>query len=195
MNTSSGFYFTSVSRSTLMKYIQNLTRSVKGKTHKYCPIVLQLCSTSGSQQTHITFLSMLPFLPKPDTDMVVLLSFGSVDDEYLLDAESIEVYILFTLSIFKKDWSNVTTIIGDNCSTDKAVVRNVWIVFIGRASHRYILAARNYFRFWRLSSCRSYCHEKLKTLKAYAKLRWITHLCPILKNDTRLSSTYRMTSR
>lgn len=85
------FYFTSVSRTTLMKYIHKLPRTVEVKIAETFPsifaIVVDGCSWADTHS-----FSIYPFFPteKWYGYTVVLLSFGRVDDEDRFDAGSIE---------------------------------------------------------------------------------------------------------
>lgn len=62
-----------------------------------------------------------------------------MDHEGSLTPKSLEEYLIFTLSVSKSDWDSVTSLIGENCATNKSMANSVGVGFVGCASHRFNL--------------------------------------------------------
>ena len=121
---------------------------------------------------------------------------GPCDDEDSLTAKSLQEYLTFTLSVFNKDWTNVSALIGDNCATNKAVANSTGVGFIGCASHRFNLAVQDILvQHDDIITIVNDLMKKLRNLVPAAKLRQFTPLAAKTRNDTRWSSTYQMISR
>jgi hypothetical protein len=70
------------------------------------------------------------------------------------------------------------------------------VPFIGCASHRFNLACQKYLEDYELQlSSISRVMVTLRNIKQAGKLRTKTKLSPVLRNDTRWSSTYSMLKR
>lgn len=52
-----------------------------------------------------------------------LLGFSPYEDEISLNATVLYDYISYVLSVSESDWCNVTALLGDNCSVNKALAR------------------------------------------------------------------------
>ncbi|ETL33178.1 hypothetical protein L916_14313 [Phytophthora nicotianae] len=87
-------------------------------------------------------------------------------------------------------------LVGDNCSVNKRLADIMGVPLVGCASHRLNLAVRDYLAPHELALeevQQLMC--KLRTLKQAAKLRLKTSLVPIMRQDTRWSSTFMMLKR
>ena len=125
-----------------------------------------------------------------------LLGFGPYEDETKLGTAELHEYISFTLSVYDKSWSNVTCLIGDNCSVNKAVANLVGCPFVGCASHRFNLAVQDYINEHSTEvQMVNDLMKKFKYLIPAAKLRKHTPLCAITRNETRWSSIFAMLGR
>ncbi|EGZ27139.1 hypothetical protein PHYSODRAFT_435085, partial [Phytophthora sojae] len=93
----------------------------------------------------------------------------------------------------------VSVLIGDNCPTNKATADMLGVRLIGCACHKLNLAIQKLIAKTpgtsdAIARVRSMV-IKATNLKAAAALRDLTELVPLLNNDTRWSSTYRMIER
>ena len=95
-------------------------------------------------------------------------------------------FITFILGYYGKSLSNVTCIIGDNCSVNKSMSTKLGLPVIGCASHRFNLAVSDI-----ISGDQKIVYQaqelmfKLKTLVQSAKLRKPTPLRSKIRNFTR----------
>ena len=102
----------------------------------------------------------------------------------------------FVLSHHGKALDAVWFIVGDNCSTNKAIANLMKVPFIGCASHCFNLACEAFLD--QISPITQKVHNvmiKLRTIKKSATLRKFTDLEPVVDNMTRWSSKHAMLSR
>ncbi|KUF85263.1 hypothetical protein AM587_10005540 [Phytophthora nicotianae] len=87
--------------------------------------------------------------------------------------------------------------VGDNCSVNQYIGRKEGAIpFIGCASHRFNLAVKDFLKTEdELITKVQALMAKLRTIKGRALLRRVSHLSPLMRNDTRWSSTYEMVER
>ncbi|RLN86024.1 hypothetical protein BBJ28_00020367 [Nothophytophthora sp. Chile5] len=87
--------------------------------------------------------------------------------------------------------------IGDNCSVNQYIGRREGAIpLIGCASHRFNLAVRDFLKDDEpLVGKIQTLMLKLRTIKGRALLRRVTKLSPVLRNDTRWSSSFEMLKR
>ncbi|KAH9102731.1 hypothetical protein AeMF1_020740 [Aphanomyces euteiches] len=105
-------------------------------------------------------------------------------------------YLEFVLDVFGKTLSNIVVLIGDNCSTNRALSRLLGIPFVGCASYRFNLFVGDILREKEeIVNLVNDLMRKLKTIILSAKLRRLTNLSPKTRNATRWSSTYAMFQR
>ncbi|EGZ26798.1 hypothetical protein PHYSODRAFT_255233 [Phytophthora sojae] len=121
----------------------------------------------------------------------LLLTFAPVEVEEDMGAQSQYNLIAGTLSRYNKPWSAVKFTVGDNCSVNQCIGRKKGVIpFIGCASHRFNLAVKDFLKTEdELIAKVHTLMTKLRTIKGRALLRRISHLSPLLRNDTRWSST------
>ena len=129
---------------------------------------------------------LLAFQPLPDYD-------APNETEYQLTAAAHKEFIISTLAFYQEA---LTFLVGDNCSTNKALATQCGIPLIGCGSHRLNLAVKKVLE--PIEPTLKKIHElmgKLSTIKQAAKLRRVTTLGPIKRNVTRWSSTFSMLKR
>ncbi|EGZ21794.1 hypothetical protein PHYSODRAFT_247318 [Phytophthora sojae] len=121
----------------------------------------------------------------------VLLTFAPVEVEEDMGAQSQYDLIADTLSRYNKPWIAVKFMVGDNCSVNQCIGRNEGAIpFIGCASHRFNLAVKDFLKTEDELIAKVHAlMTKLRTIKGRALLRRVSHLSPLLRNDTRWSST------
>ncbi|EGZ15692.1 hypothetical protein PHYSODRAFT_506404 [Phytophthora sojae] len=127
----------------------------------------------------------------------LLLTFAPVEVEEDMGAQSQYDLIADTLSRYNKPWSAVKFMVGDNCSVNQCIGRKEGAIpFIGCASHRFNLAVKDFLKTEDELIAKVHAlMTKLRTIKGRALLRRVSHLSPLLRNDTRWSSTYEMVAR
>jgi hypothetical protein len=132
-----------------------------------------------------------------------LLAFSPLRDETSQDASTHVLFLEDTLKLYGKTLSNVCCLIGDNCSTNKAVANLCKIPLVGCHSHILNLAVKNIFledEFAKTVLPKVVeLMRVLSTPKGAAQLRNCfvdcTGLKAIKKNETRWTSTYDMLER
>ncbi|KAJ8531766.1 hypothetical protein ON010_g14198 [Phytophthora cinnamomi] len=127
----------------------------------------------------------------------LLLAFSPLEVEEDLSAQSQYGLIADTLSRYNKPWSAVKFLVGDNSSVNQYIGRKEGAVpFIGCASHRFNLAVKDFMKVEEGLIAKVHAlMSKLRTIKGRALLRRVSPLSPLLRNDTRWSSTYEMVAR
>ncbi|EGZ14663.1 hypothetical protein PHYSODRAFT_333013 [Phytophthora sojae] len=127
----------------------------------------------------------------------LLLTFAPVEVEEDMGAQSQYDLIADTLSRYNKPWSAVKFMVGDNCSVNQCIGRKEGAIpFIGCASHRFNLAVKDFLKTEDELIAKVHAlMTKLRTIKGRALLRRVSHLSPLLRYDTRWSSTYEMVAR
>ncbi|ETM52021.1 hypothetical protein L914_04250 [Phytophthora nicotianae] len=102
-----------------------------------------------------------------------------------------------TLTRYRKLWETVKFMVGDNCSVNQCIGRREGAIpLVGCASHRFNLAVQDFLMSeTKLIAKIQALMTKLRTIKGRALLRRVSKLAPLLRNDTRWSSTYAMVKR
>ncbi|KUG00330.1 hypothetical protein AM587_10007280 [Phytophthora nicotianae] len=134
----------------------------------------------------------------PDSfGLVPTVGFLSVEDEEDLSAQSLFDLIVDTLTRYRKLWETVKFMVGDNCSVNQCIGRREGAIpLVGCASHRFNLAVQDFLKSEaKLNAKIQALMTKLRTIKGRALLRRVSKLAPLLRNDTRWSSTYAMVKR
>ena len=102
--------------------------------------------------------------------------------------------ILFWFS--KKNVSNFVFLASDNENLNKAIVNELNTPLLGCDSYRLNLAVKQFLRPYEQKLLKiHYFVKKLTGLKKSGALRGVTNLRPVMRNDTRWSSTFEMLSR
>ena len=141
----------------------------------------------------------------------VLLGFSPFEDEADLTAEQHGLYLSQLLPNFKQSMIDIIYLVGDNCSVNKKLSRNLGIPLVGCNSHKLNLAVQMYLGLnfaddnvaaakatkSQLSHCtliKLLCTlmTKLKTIKGKARLHEYTEFVAIKPNETRWNGNYRM---
>ena len=128
-----------------------------------------------------------------------LLAIGPLLDEEKLSASEHEAFIEATLELYNKSTENVVAIIGDNCSTNKKLARNLLKPLVGCNSHKFNLAVKRYIQtkpeFSKPLDKVKRLMTELRKLKLAGKLRKVTNLRPVKPNETRWSGLFMMLTR
>jgi len=195
--------FESISRNTLKKYLSLLTREVEAKIRSALPQKFCLVFDGWSHlQTH--FLGVYATFPSrsPTGYSKILLGFSPFESEQSTNADAHIDYFEFVLKLFDKEFSNVTAIVGDNCSVNHSIATKIGHVsntgFIGCASHRYNLALKNLITKHASEVSVEKVRNLMKSLrkpKMAGKLREVSHLRAVTDCPTRWSSTVEMLRR
>ncbi|RHZ39684.1 hypothetical protein DYB31_014553 [Aphanomyces astaci] len=125
-----------------------------------------------------------------------MLAFAPMLDEGDLSAHQHVEFLKATLELYGRDLGSITFVVGDNCSVNQAMARELDVPLVGCASHRLNLAVRKWME--RHEHVLDRIHAimlRARTVKNRAALRALTHLAPRLRNDTRWSSSYEMVHR
>ncbi|ETP52673.1 hypothetical protein F442_02350 [Phytophthora nicotianae P10297] len=103
---------------------------------------------------------------------------------------------LFFFLFRKKTVKQCLFLVGDNCSVNKKLANLMGIPRVGCASHRLILAVKALLALYEADVCEvQRLMKQLKTLSEGAKLRLVTPLRPVLRQQTRWGSTHAMLRR
>ena len=151
--------------------------------------------TETSTATH--YLGIYAVFPD-DTNacQTILLAFSPLLDETDLSAKRQLEFLEATLCVFKKSKANVSFLVGDNCSTNVKISRDMKLPLIGCASHRFNLAVNCYLKFYDSTITKvNELMKKMSSIKRRAQLRKTTDLAPITRNTTRWTSTFEMMDR
>ncbi|OWZ09224.1 hypothetical protein PHMEG_00018107 [Phytophthora megakarya] len=150
--------------------------------------------------THGTehFLAVYACYESPDGPRFPLLSMAPIIDEPddALNADGHAAAIARFLPFFGRSLENVLFLVGDNCAVNKRLANLMGVPLVGCASHRLNLAVREHLAPHEdaLAEVQALM-RKLRTLKQAAKLRQKTSLQPVLRQETRWSSTFAMLAR
>ncbi|KAH9132292.1 hypothetical protein AeRB84_021278 [Aphanomyces euteiches] len=186
-----------ISDTALLKWMHILTQRFERTVTRILPSKFALVFdgwTTGS--THYVAI----FATIPSSDVIsykkILLSFSPINDEDSLSALSHKTYFKFELELFGKSLENVVALIGDNCSTNRALARLCGIPLVGCASHRMNLFVCTILTdHEELVNLVNELMRKLRHVVPAAKLRRLTPLKAKMKNSTRWSSTNHMLQR
>ncbi|KAH9108067.1 hypothetical protein AeMF1_016685 [Aphanomyces euteiches] len=180
-----------------MKWMEKLSDGVEKKISDLLPDKFAIVFDGWSLgSTHYVAV----FVSFPSSDSIgyqkYLLSFAPINEEVSLNAMSHKKYLEFVLDVFGKTLSNIVVLIGDNCSTNRALSRLLGIPLVGCASHLFNLFVGDILREKEeIVNLVNDLMRKLKTIILSAKLRRLTNLSPKTRNATRWSSTYAMFQR
>jgi len=191
-----------VSSNSLKKYMELLCRKMEVELRTYLPMKFGIIFDGWSEGNdhYIALLAcydhkgetktpLLAFQPIPDYD-------ASNETDYQLTAAAHKEFIISTLAFYQREPEALTFLVGDNCSTNKALATQCGVPLIGCGSHRLNLAVKRVLEPF--EPILKKIHElmgKLSTIKQAAKLRRATALQPIKRNVTRWSSTFSMLKR
>lgn len=194
--------YDTISSNSLKKYMDLLCRKVEDELRADLPKKFGIIFDGWSEGSdHFIALfacydckgetktPLLAFQPLPDYD-------ASTEIEYQLTAAAHKEFIISTLAYYQKGPESSAFLVGDNCSTNKALATLCRVPLVGCGSHRLNLAVKRFLEPF--EPILKKIHElmvKLSTIKQAAKLRRVTTLQPIKRNVTRWSSTFSMLKR
>lgn len=113
--------------------------------------------------THIAAIFVTFPSDKKNSYSLVLLSFSPIEDETSQDAASHLDYLNWGLDLYEKSLSNVTVVIGDNCTTNLLFTTIADTHFVGCTSHCFNLAVQDIHSEW--SNCIKKVHDLMKKLR------------------------------
>lgn len=192
----------SLSSKTLKKYLFKLAETVETKiASKMTEIQRFSIIFDGWSSNGHHFIGLFVQAPDPkhhDADPVsVLLSCSPLLDETSFTAQGHFDYINSILHNYNLSDDNMVALIGDNCSTNKALANLFGKPLVGCRSHRLNLGVEAFIKF-KLAEEVDVIGElmsKLSTLKNSGRLRRYTNLRPKRRCVTRWTGHINMFSR
>ena len=125
-----------------------------------------------------------------------LLAIAPPFDETTYTAENHRAFIGDVLELFGKSIGNLIYLVADNAAVNTCLANLLGIPMIGCASHRSNLACKKYLQSSEVIIQKMQClMTTLRQVKQARKLRTKTALEPVIRNETRWSSTYEMLKR
>lgn len=187
-----------ICRNTLTRYMKGIMDQMVEKLKaEFKDKLLGLLFDGWSDGAGNHYVGVFLVYAGPSGDAIYrLIAVAPLLDETHLDADEHIEFIKSTLQWYDLTLSDITFIVGDNCSTNGSIGRKLGIPIIGCASHRLNLAAQKFYSdIEPLLEKMQETMKKLKHIKSAGKLRRVTKLKPVLRNVTRWSSTYNMIKR
>ncbi|KAG2835024.1 hypothetical protein PC129_g7932 [Phytophthora cactorum] len=125
---------------------------------------------------------MAPLLNEPDEDLSARGHYGFLAGMLLRD--------------YGKQLSDCIFVVGDNCAVNRLLATLMGVPLVGWASHRLNRAVQGDMEHYEDDlACVQALMMRLRTLKQSAKFRLKTSLRPVIRLDTRWSSTFSMVHR
>ena len=186
-----------IAEKMLKKYMEIVTKEVEVVTKTKLPnrFVLVIDGWSKSS-THFVGIFVSYSCENNLGYKSALLSFSPMLTETSFNARDHYDYLEWVLGLYKKTFENVVCICGENAEVNKAIATLCNLPPLGCNSHRLNLAVKE------ITTTSSNLLEKannlmtkLRGLKLSGKLRKLTDLRPVYKNDTRWLSVYEMLDR
>ena len=185
----------SISRNTLIKYMEKLTKCVENEIAKELTDKFSLIIdgwTSGS--TH--FVGLFASYPSQRGYSTVLLAFSPLQSEISFTAQDHFEFIEYVLGIYGMSVDILVAISGDNAEINKCLANPLNVPLIGCSSHKLNLAVSKYLDrkneiLWKIHGIMT----KLRTPKLAGELRQFTALQSDVRNKTRWLSTMNMVAR
>ena len=187
-----------ISSRTFKKYILSLSDAVEAKISEMASSAPTFSILfDGWSQDSFHFIGIFVTWPKENGFAIHLLAMTPLLDETSLTASNHKALILATLHRYNLRRSRLFCLIGDNCSTNKALADFLGVPLLGCRSHRLNLAVEAYLKNFlsREIDAVSRLMSKLSTLKEAGKLRLSTSLRPVRRNATRWLGTIAMFER
>jgi hypothetical protein len=181
----------SISVDTLMKYIQLETQAVEKKVASDLPSKFGIVIDGWKEGTTHYIALFASYDGK-----FPLLAIAPPFNEQDYSALSHKAFIIDVLELFGKGPSNLLYLVADNAPVNTCLADLLQIPMIGCASHRFNLACKSYLEKYEptISKINSLM-VSLRNVKQAGKLRTKTLLEPVIRNDTRWSSTHDMVLR
>ncbi|ETV75850.1 hypothetical protein H257_09825 [Aphanomyces astaci] len=186
-----------ISHVTLRDNILRLTEVVEKKISKEIPDRFGIIFDGWTHNSE-HYLAVFASYEKDGVLVQPLLSLAPIihepDDDH--SAKTHYTAIKSVLAMFKKTITQCVFLVGDNCSVNKTLAKLMSVPLIGCASHRLNLAVKAYTQQHEDELAKiQQLMIKLRTLNQASKLLFRTELRPILRQDTRWSSTFAMLQR
>lgn len=184
-------------RKTFMTYMQKLTRVVETVIRDRLPnrFAITFDGWAGGDTHYVSVFAVFPADNVNGYDRF-LLACSPMENEDSLNANEHYEFLEWVLALFEKSMDNVVAVIGDNCSTNRAMSRRIGPTFVGCHSHRFNLAVKDMISededLVQIVRC---LMKKLSFQIPAAKLRRLTPLKSQHANATRWSSTFHMLKR
>ena len=186
----------SISVDTLMKYIKLITERVEKKVADSLPSQFGIIIDGWKEGTTHYIALFASFADNAGVGQYPLLAIAPPFDETTYTAENHKAFIGDVLELFGKSIENLIYLVADNASVNTCLANLLGIPMIGCASHRFNLACKKYLQESEVIIQKIQClMTTLRQVKQAGKLRTKTPLEPIIRNETRWSSTYEMLKR
>ncbi|ETL25804.1 hypothetical protein L916_20405 [Phytophthora nicotianae] len=189
-------YTTPVSVNTLVSSIESVTKAVEKAIGEEMPDEFGLMLDDWSQDTE-QFLAIYGCYDSPGGPRYPLLSMAPVMDEpddHLNAEERMRAIVRF-LPFFGKTINGCKFLVGDNCAVNKRLANLMNVPLVGCARHRLSLAVREFLVPFETALDQVQQLMRKHRTKPSCKMRMKTPLMPILRQDTRWSSTFSMLER
>ena len=185
-----------LSYKTFMKYLGLVTTAVEKEIGNQLPTHFGIVF-DGWSDSSVHYVGLFAcFCDANGEPLYPFLAFSPLLDETDLGSNSYKEWISATLELYGKSLDAIIFIVGDNCAVNQSLCQIMDTAFVGCASHRLNLAVKAWINdnnYGLLVEKVNSLMIKLRTFRA--KLRELTPLAPMTKNETRWSSTYNMIKR
>ena len=180
---------TSISKTTLMKFIFELSKAVEQKVAADLPdssgFVIDGWSFTSASTHYLAVFAVYPDEKQEGKRKLVLLAFSLLLEEDL-GAKNYGDFITTALGYFNKAVCNVKFLVCDNENLNGKIAKLMGIPVIGCYGHLLKLAVEKFSEPFNEIISKLHNHmKKLGNLKKSAALRKKTDLRPIHHNDTR----------
>lgn len=186
----------SITDETLKKYLFLVTENVEKRIANDLPDKFGIIIDGWKDGTTHYIAIFASYSNANDEGQYPLLAIAPPYDEQSFTAETHKAYIIDVLELYGKGLSSLVYLVGDNAPVNTRLSDLLEVPFIGCASHRFNLACKKYLEDYEESLSKiSRLMVTLRNIKKAGKLRTKTKLSPVLRNDTRWSSTFEMLKR
>jgi len=186
----------SITDETIKKYLLLVTENVEKRIADNLPDKFGIIIDGWKDGTTHYIAIFASYSDANGEGQYPLLSIAPPYDEQSFTAETHKAFIIDVLELYGKGLPNLVYLVGDNAPVNTCLSDLLQVPFIGCASHRFNLACKKYLEEYEepLSKI-SRLMVTLRNVKQAGKLRTKTKLSPVLRNDTRRSSTFQMLKR
>ena len=136
-----------ISVNTFMKYMHEATIAVEKEIAKALLSRFALvfdCWTCEASSMH--YLAVFAsYLDVDNSPQVALLAFSAFENEADFTAAAHQSLLASILAVFKKDFSNIVCLIGDNCAVNQKLAKDCGIPLVGCAAHQFNLEVQRFF--------------------------------------------------
>ena len=184
---------------TLITYMEELQIVVQDKIAQLLPNKFGLLLDGWSTGNSNHFIGLFAVFGNMNNERQhLLLRMAQLPELSNQNAQNHRDYIIESLAIYNKNLHNILFLVGDNARVNGAIADLCGKNLIGCASHLLNLELKALFETPAIIIVIekvSQLMQKLKNNNASGRLKRLTELKPIIKQDTRWSSTYNMLSR